>query len=48
MTVASAEVNGVTVPVEVYCRLSGPKCTVEDGFANGFHLELRRAGPNSR
>ena len=45
MTVASAEVNGVTVPVEVYCRLSGPKCTVEDGFANGFHLELRRAGP---
>ena len=36
MTVASAEVNGVTVPVEVYCRCSGPKCTVEDGFAEAI------------
>ena len=45
MTVASAEVNGATVEIEVYCYSPGPKCTVEDGFANGFHVELRGAGP---
>jgi hypothetical protein len=45
MTVASAGINGVTVEIEVYCYSPGPKCTVEDGFANGFHVELRGAGP---
>ena len=48
MTVTSADVNGVAVPVEVYCRLSGPKCTVADGFANGFHIELRPPGRRAR
>ena len=45
MTVASAEVSGATVAIAVYCYSPGPKCTVEDGFANGFHVELKGAGP---
>ena len=43
--VGSAEINGAQVHVAVYCRQPGPKCTVEDGFRNGFHLELRPPGP---
>lgn len=45
MTVASANVNGVQVPVQVYCYSPGPRCTAADGFANGFHIELRPPGP---
>jgi hypothetical protein len=44
MTVTSADINGVVVPVAVYCYSPGPKCTVADGFANGFHIELRPPG----
>ena len=32
MTVTTADVNGVVVPVAVYCYSPGPKCTVEDGW----------------
>jgi len=41
MTVTTADVNGVVVQVEVYCYSPGPKCTVADGFGNGFHIELQ-------
>jgi hypothetical protein len=44
MTVTTADVNGVVVEVEVYCYSPGPKCTVADGFGNGFHIELRPPG----
>jgi hypothetical protein len=42
--VASAEVMGSTVDVEAYCY-PRPKCTLQDGFDNGFHIELLGAGP---
>ena len=44
MTVGSIDVNGVKVPVQVFCDSPGPRCTVEDGFANGFLLYLHQSG----
>jgi len=46
ITVGSADVNGIEVPVQVFCYSPGPKCTVEDGFTNGFLLYVRRPGSN--
>ena len=43
-TVTSIDVNGVKVPVDAYCY-PRPKCTLADGFKNGFHLFLRGSGP---
>jgi hypothetical protein len=45
ITVSRADINGVSALVQVFCRSPGPKCTVEDGFKNGFLLEFRAPGP---
>jgi hypothetical protein len=45
ITVSRADINGVSALVQVFCRLGGPKCTVEDGFRNGFLLEFPAPGP---
>lgn len=44
MTVTTVDVNGASVPVNVFCYSPGPKCTVEDGFENGYLLYLRTSG----
>lgn len=44
MTVTTVDVNGVSVPVNVFCYSPGPNCTVEDGFGNGYLLYLRTPG----
>jgi hypothetical protein len=43
-TVGSADINGVKVRVQVYCYSPGPKCTLKDGFTNGFLLYLHQPG----
>jgi hypothetical protein len=43
-TVGSTDINGVKVPVQVYCDSRGPKCTLKDGFTNGFLLYLHQPG----
>lgn len=43
MTVGSIDVNGVKVPVQVFCY-GGTGCAVADGFANGFLLYLHQPG----
>ena len=43
--VTTVDIDGQTVPINVYCSLSGPKCTVADGVKNGFLLVLREPGP---
>jgi len=45
MTVASADINGTKVPIDVFCYSPGPKCTVADGFKNGFLLYVTPPGP---
>ena len=44
--VTTVDVNGASVDVNVFCYSPGPRCTVADGFANGYLLFLRPAGPN--
>ena len=44
MTVTTVDVNGASVPVNVFCYSPGPDCTVEDGFGNGYLLYLSTPG----
>jgi hypothetical protein len=46
MAVTTVDVNGERVDVNVFCYSPGPRCTVADGFANGYLLFLRPAGPS--
>lgn len=43
-TVTSADINGVQVRIDVFCYSPGPKCTVADGFENGFLLYVTPPG----
>ena len=45
VTVDKVDINGVSYPLRVYCYSPGPRCTVRDGFKNGFALYLREPGP---
>jgi hypothetical protein len=42
VTVDQVDINGVSYPLRVYCYSPGPRCTVKDGFKNGFALHLRQ------
>lgn len=42
--VTTAIVNGEKVEVFVYCNLPAQKCTINDGFHNGFLLLFRERG----
>jgi hypothetical protein len=43
--VKTVRIDGAKVRVSVFCPISGERCTVEDGFENGFLLYLRKPGP---
>ena len=44
VTAGSVDVDGVKVPLHVYCYNPGPRCTLKDGFTNGFALYLHQPG----
>jgi hypothetical protein len=44
-TVATVVIDGVRVPVRVFCDPVGPKCTTKDGYNHGFLVSLHKSGP---